>query len=411
MTQTVFFAIISLSICLVALLVRSVHAIIRDVLQHQRTVLNVSTQENAFTRQLTSKLRRTSIDLSMSRRQTPWREVMLVKIVQESVDVKSFYLIDGQHEPLPAAQPGQHILLERPKLGDLPAAFRCYSLSNDCSSGYWRISIKKNSEQAQSVSRWLHESTEIGDTLRVRGPSGNFFLRSEPSREVVFASAGIGLSPILPMLIEAIRRKNRAIRVYTQYRDVAHMPFADSLLSFASQHPRVQLSMWISRFPKGVNKSSGRFIHEGKFQAAEILSERQATRNCDYYLCGPEDWQSRMKQDLISGGVPENQIEYELFQQKERVAAGGSNLSPRTVHFKQSGATAVFDASHPSILGCASKNKLSLESGCRTGACGSCAIRLLRGKVRYTREPQFPLKSNEILPCVCVPETDLIVDA
>jgi ferredoxin len=216
---------------------------------------------------------------------------------------------------------------------------------------------------------------------------------------------------MLPMLIESIRRGNPSIRCFAQYRDVAHMPFADSLLHIASQHAQVEMNVWISRFPKGVRRSTESLIREGKFQANSMLDSPWAIQDTDYHLCGPEAWQEQMSKDLSAAGVATQNIRYELFQQSEKPVAAAVDTAPRSVHFKQSNATARFDNSQSSLLGCAAKNQVNLESGCRTGACGSCAIRLLHGKVRYTREPQFQLKSNEILPCVCIPESDLVVDA
>jgi ferredoxin-NADP reductase len=393
--------------------VRTIGAFLSDAFQRRNAVLQLSVTENKQAIELSAKLRRTYVDLSMSRRQTVWRSVMVFKIVQESDDVRSFYLADSSHEPLPASQAGQHLLLKRTLGHDDPALFRCYSLSDDCTEGYWRISVKKNSDQPQSVSRWLHEEVEVGDLLDVRGPSGAFYLRSEPARCVVLVSAGIGVTPMIPMLIETLRRKTAAIRFFAQFRDVEHMPFAETLLNIANQHPRIDMNLWISRFPKGVRSKEGRFFFEGKFQAAELLRRPDAATNSDFYICGPEEWQSRMQQELVAGGVSADCIDYELFQQAEKPAATshGNAPSSHNVHFKQSGASAKFEPAHPNLLGCASKNKISLESGCRTGACGSCAIRLLQGKIRYTRDPQFQLKSNEILPCVCIPESDLVLDA
>jgi hypothetical protein len=371
----------------------------------------VRSEQGQLSVELAGKLRRTYFDLSMSRRKVDWREVFVAKVEQESQDVRSYYLIDVEHEPLPCSQPGQHILVERPALTNISNAFRCYSLSGDCTEGYWRISVKKNSENPTSVSRWLHDDVKVGDRMRVRGPSGAFYLQTDPSRSLVLASAGIGITPMLPMLIEALRRGFKQVHVFVQFRDVGHMPFVDSLLDIARKYPQVRVNIWISRFPKGVGKSTDSPFHEGKFHAPSLLMNLESFSESDFYLCGPEEWQTRLTEDLASAGVPRLAIAYELFQQAEKSPQPAQDITPRNVHFKVTGTTAQFEKSHPSLLGCADKNQVIMESGCRTGACGSCVVRLLTGKVRYTREPQFPMKPNEILPCVCVPESDLVIEA
>ena len=337
---------------------------------------------------------------------------MVVKVVQESEDVRSFYLVDQNHEPLPAGLPGQHILVERTKESNSSAGCRCYSLSDDCTSGHWRISVKKNSSHADSVSRWLHEEIGAGEVLRVRGPSGAFYLTTALGRNVVLVSAGIGITPMLPMLFEALRKPCGPILCFNQFRDVAHMPFIDTLSNLAAHYEQVEMQIWISRFPKGVRRSAESLFREGKFQAADLLVHEGALSLSDYYLCGPEEWQHRIREELIQAGVRSDFIHYELFQQSEKqVPAAPRSFASHNVHFKQSGAIAKFEPNHASLLACGGQNSITMESGCRTGACGSCAVRLLGGKVRYTREPQFQMQSSEILPCVCVPESDLEVDA
>lgn len=411
MSSIFYYISVSLIALAVGLLVRCLMAFLSDSSQRRSALQTVEAKKNEQSIGLAAKLRRTYIDLSMQKRQTTWQNVMVVKIVQESTDVRSFYLVDTAHEPLPTAQPGQHLLLERPATMDNEAMFRCYSLSDDRSEGHWRISVKKSSNHPSSVSRWLHDQVGVGDILRVKGPSGAFYFRSESERNVVFASAGIGITPMIPMLIEAIRRPCASISLFAQFRDVEHLPFAEWLLSVSSQYPNIDMNLWISRFPKGVRRHDNGYFFEGKFQASQLLNRPEATSNTDYYLCGPEEWQSRLCNELVASGVSQDRIEYELFQQSEKPTNVQEHSIEHHVLFSQSGAKIMFDRTHTNLLGCASKNHVSMESGCRVGACGSCAVRLLKGKVRYTREPQFPVRSNEILPCVCVPETDLVVEA
>lgn len=384
-----------------------------DALQRHNSLKKELAVENSARIELSSRLRQTYVDLSMSRRQARWREVMVVKVVQESEDVRSFYLVDKDQEPLPSGLPGQHILVERPKGANSKGGCRCYSLSDDSSAGHWRVSVKKNSSRPESVSRWLHEEVAAGDVLRARGPSGAFYLQSAVDRKIVLVSAGIGITPMLPMIFEAIRKPGRSVRCFAQFRDVAHMPFIDTLSSIATHYAQVEMEIWISRFPKGVRRSTASLFREGKFQAKDMLSHEGAQQNSDYYLCGPEEWQEKICADLVEGGVRSEFIHYELFQQSEKSipVTPSSKYASHNVHFKQSGSIAKFEATHNSLLTCAGQHSVSLESGCRTGACGSCAVKLLGGKVRYTREPQFQTQTNEILPCVCVPESDLEVDA
>ncbi len=52
----------------------------------------------------------------------------------------------------------------------------------------------------------------------------------------------------------------------------------------------------------------------------------------------------------------------------------------------------------------------TIEYQCRSGYCGSCRVRLLRGKVRYIRSVLAFAQSPEIFPCSCVPDGDVEID-
>ncbi|MGS2722876.1 class I ribonucleotide reductase maintenance protein YfaE [Porticoccus sp. GXU_MW_L64] len=44
---------------------------------------------------------------------------------------------------------------------------------------------------------------------------------------------------------------------------------------------------------------------------------------------------------------------------------------------------------------------------CREGYCGSCRTQLVSGEVAYLQAPMAWVNDDEILPCCCVPKTDL----
>lgn len=51
-----------------------------------------------------------------------------------------------------------------------------------------------------------------------------------------------------------------------------------------------------------------------------------------------------------------------------------------------------------------------VEFQCRSGFCGACRVRMLDGEVDYVEFPLAFIAADEILPCCCVPKTDLWLD-
>ena len=71
---------------------------------------------------------------------------------------------------------------------------------------------------------------------------------------------------------------------------------------------------------------------------------------------------------------------------------------------------AVFDeAADDSILSALDRANIESDSHCRIGICGTCRVKLLRGQVCYRggEPPLGYVRDNEILPCCCVPTSDI----
>lgn len=50
---------------------------------------------------------------------------------------------------------------------------------------------------------------------------------------------------------------------------------------------------------------------------------------------------------------------------------------------------------------------VQLPYQCREGYCGGCRTDLIEGEVAYLQEPMAWINEGEILPCCCVPKTEL----
>lgn len=65
------------------------------------------------------------------------------------------------------------------------------------------------------------------------------------------------------------------------------------------------------------------------------------------------------------------------------------------------------ESGHRSLLDTLEANRIPVEFQCRSGYCGSCRLRLLRGEVSYTQSPLACLQPGDILPCCCLPAGDI----
>jgi ferredoxin len=84
------------------------------------------------------------------------------------------------------------------------------------------------------------------------------------------------------------------------------------------------------------------------------------------------------------------------------------------VEFKKSGKTLEWERSSGNLLDFAEENGIQMESGCRMGVCGSCKVKLISGTVAMETEDGLEDADKAdrlILPCVAVPESDLVIEA
>ena len=79
--------------------------------------------------------------------------------------------------------------------------------------------------------------------------------------------------------------------------------------------------------------------------------------------------------------------------------------------FSRSGRTLFWDGHDPTLLDFAERHGVAVESGCRSGSCGSCQTRLVSGSVHYAHEPDHDIAPGHCLLCVGTPESALVLEA
>ena len=72
------------------------------------------------------------------------------------------------------------------------------------------------------------------------------------------------------------------------------------------------------------------------------------------------------------------------------------------------GQVIAFTQQKQSLLECLEQANVEVHYHCRDGFCGACRVTLIAGEINYPKgEPLAFVGDNEILPCCCVPVTDI----
>ncbi|BFO06104.1 NO-inducible flavohemoprotein [Pseudomonas guariconensis] len=230
------------------------------------------------------------------------REFRLVRREQESSEIVSFYFAPVDGKPVLKAEPGQYIGLQL--FIDGVEQRRNYSLSALCDGEQYRISVKR--EVGGKVSNYLHQQLQVGQTLQLFPPSGDFTL-THSDKPLVLISGGVGITPTLAMLQAALQTQRPVHFIHCARNGAVHA-FRDWIDGLAARHPQLKRFYCYA-------KQDGK----GEADAVGVLSQEQlgqwlpAERDVDAYFLGPKGFMAAVKRHLKDLGVPEQQSRYEFF--------------------------------------------------------------------------------------------------
>jgi len=352
------------------------------------------------------------------------RKFRVDRLVREAEDTTSIYLVPEDGKPLPHYFPGQFLTFQV-HLPDQPRPLvRCYSLSDSPGKAYYRCTIKRMavppedlSLPAGKVSGFFNDHLQQGDVLDVKAPSGGFYLDLNSDQSVVLLAGGIGITPMMSMIksITEKRPDRKVILFYGIQNSCAHT-FKEELQDQVFAHNNLHVvTCYSNPLPTDV---IGHDYHVAGHVSPKLLAKVLPSRDFAFYLCGPPPFMESLFTGLIDWGVSTEAIHYESFgpatvkRARQVVADESKGVSrAKKVTFSQSGLTVAWREHHESLLELADEVGISLESGCRSGNCGTCATIVLRGSFDYTKQIGQELSANECLVCVARPTSDMTIDA
>ena len=330
--------------------------------------------------------------------------------IDDAAGVCSVLLAPHDGHPLPEFLPGQYLTLRLQIPGQSKPTVRCYSLSDRHHPDHYRITVKRQ-EPLGVASAYIHDQLRIGDIVEVRAPTGSFHLDPRADTPVVLVAAGIGITPILSMLL-AIASENpqRDVWLFFGVRDGSRHIQRRTLERLQRDLPRLHLRVSYSR-PREQDRLDRDYHDEGRI-TPERLRRELPGRDFDFYLCGPTDMVRSLRSDLANWGVGVHRVHVETFSALPTDEEPDLQ-SPQQmlVHFARSGTTLTWDGKDASLLDLAARHGIEIESGCRAGNCGTCAVAVRSGTVRYTSERDATTEEGACLTCIAVPDGNLELDA
>jgi nitric oxide dioxygenase len=243
------------------------------------------------------------------RAETVWRDWEVQQRIQETDDVVTFVVKRIDDRLVKTSLPGQYVTVRMP-MPDGIRQPRQYSLTRADDGEHRQFSVKwvRGHDQPDGeVSTLLCQSVEVGDVLTMSLPFGDVVL-DDSGRPIVFASAGIGITPMAGMLSHLVAAGS-GLSIVLLHADVDEASFAlrRQVLDDVAALPNASAYVW---YEQGAD-SSGQF--EGVFAGMMDLSQVPLPDGAGYYLCGPIPFMQAVRNALIERGVPPAHVQYEVF--------------------------------------------------------------------------------------------------
>lgn len=348
--------------------------------------------------------------LRVSSHRHPWQRWQVVKVQQESRDIRSLVLApeDGREVAFVA---GQHLPI-RIATAEAEVLVRTYSLSSAPSDGYLRISVKAQGRG----SRHLHDLV-AGDRLEVRAPLGNFTLNAGSARPVVLIGAGVGITPLVSMLRELVvcngqRQQARHVYLFQGARELEDLAFQGELQALVQRSGGL-LHLWRALSSPGADAVQGRDYEMcGRLDLTQIRACLPLD-DYDFYLCGPAGLTQSIYDGLRALNISDARIHAEAFGPStlHRQGDGQAAVPPQPpaatvpvpVYFAGSAKEARWTPQSGSLLELAESRGLTPDFSCRGGSCGTCRTRRISGQVHYPNPPAEMPDEDMVLICCAVP--------
>jgi ferredoxin-NADP reductase len=274
-------------------------------------------------------------------------------VVAHDQDVVTLTFAAADGVPLPPWRPGAHLDIHLPS-----GRVRQYSLCGDPTrpDGY-RIAVRRIPDGGGGSAE-VHDVLGVGSQVTTNGPRNAFPLTvpgyGSPAQRLRFVAAGIGITPILPMVRHVDRLGVEWSMIYAG-RSRDSLPFLDDVAKFGD---RVEI------------RTDG--VH-GVPTAAQLLGD--CPHGTAVYACGPAPMLTAIRGQLA--GRDNVELHFERFAAPPVI--DGEEFS---VCVASTGATVQVGAEE-TLLSALQRADVWPPYSCRQGFCGTCRTRVLDGRVDH----------------------------
>jgi NAD(P)H-flavin reductase len=205
-------------------------------------------------------------------------------------------------------KPGQFVNLTQQDLT------RSYSIANNPQKDKF-IELHIQKVQNGEMSNWLYDNSDIGDSLKIKGPFGTcVYLESHLNNALVLIGTGTGLAPLIGIIKQALANNHQGnITLFHGSRHINGLYLHQDLKNLASEHDNFIYYPCLSGESEDREALQDENITQGRVNKIAMSTLTQFN-SAKFYLCGHPDMVKNMKKMLYLSGADLNNINADPFE-------------------------------------------------------------------------------------------------
>ena len=275
--------------------------------------------------------------------------------------------------------------------------YSIYSSIKEANNGILKLGI----QSAGILSNYVNNELKVGTPVLISEPSGDFYHDDiRDSNHILALAGGSGVTPFVSMM-KSIQEGSEDFSITLLYGVKSKKDLMFNINEF--NDPRIEIIPILS------NEEVANYEHG--FINANII-KKYLKKDSSIFVCGPDVMYQFVKEELKKLNIDLNKVRFEHNCAKD-LKITNPNVYTLTVHMRGE-IYKIKAQENETLLIAMEKANLLVPSRCRSGLCGFCHSRLIKGSYKAPKEYEHrrlaDYKFNYIHPCSTYPTSDIEID-
>ncbi|WP_158820231.1 ferredoxin--NADP reductase [Granulicella sp. S156] len=236
----------------------------------------------------------------------PGHRIKLTKAEEVAEGTMAFHFTRPAAFEFQAGQTIDITLIDPPET-DAEGNVRTFSIASSPFDDQLMIATRMRDTAFKRILRKARPGLEVD----IVGPDGSLTLHKDATRPAVFLTGGIGITPFLSIVRQAVNDKSkREIYLINSNRRPEDAPFLDLLKELGAQYPHFHFIATMTKMETSHQTWAG---ETGLVDAAMLSRHLPHTIRPVYYVAGPPEMVTSMRKLLLTAKVDEEDLRTEEF--------------------------------------------------------------------------------------------------